>query len=301
VNSPPACDQVLTEGVAQSGNLTGPGDDGLYCISVETGDQALVTLDGPNTGADIDLYLKVGSAPTLTDYDVRGYTPFADEIAALTADSGGMLYIWVVSYSGNGGFSIQAQIDGAQPAQGQGSSVPKDETPLNVKGYIRDKTTGEKMTPNSFCIKIKNVGQFCYNSDSPDPNFENQISFLPGGAFIFVIPQAINTFTFTITDICGYGDLEKDFLENEITGVEFEVEVDPGSDCDGDGMSAGWEKQYGLGIWKNDADSDLDEDDFSNFEEYQAGTDPRAKSSKPQSQGTKSKAMPWIPLLLMDD
>jgi hypothetical protein len=46
----------------------------------------------------------------------------------------------------------------------------------------------------------------------------------------------------------------------------------------------------------NDASSDKDNDGYSNLREYLADTDPSDPNSKPSI-----KAMPWIPLLLLDD
>ncbi|MBI2438727.1 MAG: hypothetical protein HYV36_07950 [Lentisphaerae bacterium] len=50
---------------------------------------------------------------------------------------------------------------------------------------------------------------------------------------------------------------------------------------DGDGMSDYWESQNGLDPQKYDANLDLDGDDWSNFAEYQAGTNPNSASNYP--------------------
>lgn len=42
-------------------------------------------------------------------------------------------------------------------------------------------------------------------------------------------------------------------------------------------------------------DGDLDHDGWTNFEEYERGTDPNDADSHP------SKAMPWLQILLLDD
>jgi hypothetical protein len=65
-------------------------------------------------------------------------------------------------------------------------------------------------------------------------------------------------------------------------------------DDDNDGMSDEWELQYNLNPFVNDAAEDADGDGYSNIQEYRFGTDPNNPNSKP------SKAMPWIPLLLLD-
>jgi uncharacterized repeat protein (TIGR02543 family) len=66
-------------------------------------------------------------------------------------------------------------------------------------------------------------------------------------------------------------------------------------DSDNDEMPDSWEEQYGLNPFVNDASDDPDDDGFSNIQEYRANTDPKNPDSHP------SKAMPWIPLLLLDD
>lgn len=68
------------------------------------------------------------------------------------------------------------------------------------------------------------------------------------------------------------------------------------TDDDNDGMPDEWEKQYGLNPLVNDASDDPDADGFSNIQEYRANTDPKNAGSYPST-----KAMPWIPLLLLDD
>lgn len=53
-------------------------------------------------------------------------------------------------------------------------------------------------------------------------------------------------------------------------------------DTDGDGMKDKWEVQYGLNPnAADDADTDLDEDGFSNIEEYTATTDPKNPEAHP--------------------
>ena len=57
---------------------------------------------------------------------------------------------------------------------------------------------------------------------------------------------------------------------DEALGVNMEVPVD----SDHDGMSDLWEEEFGLSVGLDDGDLDLDEDGFSNLEEYLLGTDP---------------------------
>ena len=66
-------------------------------------------------------------------------------------------------------------------------------------------------------------------------------------------------------------------------------------DDDNDGMPDVWENQHGLNPFVDDASDDLDGDGWSNIEEYKRGTDPDDPGSHPIN------AMPWIPLLLLED
>jgi hypothetical protein len=82
----------------------------------------------------------------------------------------------------------------------------------------------------------------------------------------------------------------KDYQELIIYGTNL---VD--SDTDNDGMPDGWEVSYGLDPKGDDASDDFDGDGFSNLIEYRRETDPNDPNSYP------SVAMPWIPLLLLDN
>jgi len=73
---------------------------------------------------------------------------------------------------------------------------------------------------------------------------------------------------------------------------------DPGGwlDTDQDGMPDSWEDTYGLNPEDDkDALEDLDLDGYSNLREYRGGSDPTDHNSHP------AHAMPWVPLLLLDD
>jgi hypothetical protein len=80
----------------------------------------------------------------------------------------------------------------------------------------------------------------------------------------------------------------------------------PGTDIDEDNLPDDWEQQivdYNLNdeittIEQVLPEDDFDEDTHTNQSEYTNGTDPTDPNDPP---GSKSKAMPWIPLLLLGD
>lgn len=69
------------------------------------------------------------------------------------------------------------------------------------------------------------------------------------------------------------------------------------SDDDNDGMPDSFEIANGLDpLDPSDAGQDADADGFTNLEEFLAGSDPNDPGSVP-----RPKALPWLPLLLLDD
>ena len=89
------------------------------------------------------------------------------------------------------------------------------------------------------------------------------------------------------------GDLDGDLLDNI---SEFTNNTNPNNlDTDGDKMPDGWEVVNSLDPLLDDAQGDADGDGYTNLEEYQRQTDPDDPASHPV------KAMPWIPLLLLED
>lgn len=52
-------------------------------------------------------------------------------------------------------------------------------------------------------------------------------------------------------------------------------------DTDGDGLPDWWELEY-FGDLSQGADGDFDSDDYTNFEEYEAETDPTDPNDKPR-------------------
>ena len=81
---------------------------------------------------------------------------------------------------------------------------------------------------------------------------------------------------------CGQPILLKDDICRYCGATQPSDVVGEDWDTDGDGMPDVWEKKYGLNhVDPHDADSDADSDNFTNLEEFKAGTDPRNPASHP--------------------
>jgi len=96
-------------------------------------------------------------------------------------------------------------------------------------------------------------------------------------AFVPLYPGSNSPITYffivEVIDGCGINDNNV----NELTVVPL---VDPALDQDSDGMSNGFEQQYGLNPFDaGDATADLDGDGLSNLQEFLIGTDPTDKTS----------------------
>ena len=107
--------------------------------------------------------------------------------------------------------------------------------------------------------------------------------------------------SFTISD--SDGDGIEDIWDN-CPSVPNPVQTDTDDDGDGnacdadddnDGMPDDWEIANFLNPLVDDALDDADRDGYTNLEEYLEDTDPNDPPSPP------IQAMPWIPLLLLDD
>lgn len=85
----------------KTGSLSGTGCTATYSVGGFSKGYAFNS--GPD-GSDFDLYTKWNSPPTTSDYDARGYSGWAQEIAG-PAPGSGTLYSMVRSYSGSGEYA----------------------------------------------------------------------------------------------------------------------------------------------------------------------------------------------------
>ncbi len=153
---------VLTLGESRSDTLDGTGSSRYYRVQVEAGKHLFVSLDDLNDQGHNELYIKFGSAPTRSDYDVRYSANLAADQQIDVADTrGGTYYLLVYGElvpDAPADFTITAavpefSIEGLSPTYGgntgnvtvaiRGFSLPDDAAPVLV---APDRT---RITPSS--------------------------------------------------------------------------------------------------------------------------------------------------------
>ena len=122
-------------GKTVSGSL-GSGGTATYSFVLPVGvSSCTVTMDGPG-GADFDLYIRKGSAPTTSTYDYKAFTSSADEAITITDPSSGTYYVLVKAYSGSGSFTIrEMHVTGVAPTMTQVTNTG-DITGRTVRGSL---------------------------------------------------------------------------------------------------------------------------------------------------------------------
>jgi subtilisin family serine protease len=106
---------TLTSGVAKSATSAGSGGWVYFKIAVPTGRSSLaVTIDGPACGffscpADLDLFVRKTTKPTLTARDCSAETGSSDETCSVANPANAYYYIGVYTYSGSAtSFTVKA-------------------------------------------------------------------------------------------------------------------------------------------------------------------------------------------------
>ena len=98
----------LPIGELVSGSLKETGDAVHFKTSV--GNTLNIVLEGPQ-GVDFDIYVRKDQAPTINEYDYRGYASSANEKIMIHPVEPAEYYVMVRSYRGAGDFSIKAELD----------------------------------------------------------------------------------------------------------------------------------------------------------------------------------------------
>jgi hypothetical protein len=99
----------LTLDVSKTGSLAAANTQADFYVVVSSGATLTVTMTGPASGADFDLYVKLGAQPTTTVYDAKSTTSSTTETVSIT-NPAGTYYIMVYAYSGSGSFSVKASV-----------------------------------------------------------------------------------------------------------------------------------------------------------------------------------------------
>jgi len=235
----------------------------------------------------IELYRADGITPVVDPKDDGGEGE--DEVLEWICDADGVYYVKVRHYdrfaSGeNTEYDLQVYV------------------PIGpLTGFIGGTITNAYSSEPIEGVRIKTDGKI------------SALSF-SDGAYFMVHPAG----TFTITaEAPGYAPASfSGVLVGEGGTTIQNIALSYPNDSDGDGMPDWWEVQYfgnldrdGTGDWDGDGLIDLaefeygtnptnpdsDGDGFTDGDEVGAGTDPNDPQSHP------SRAMPWIPLLLLDD
>jgi vibriolysin len=105
---------TLTNGVAVTSIGASTGTWKHYKITVPSGQSSLAIVQSLGTG-DADLYVKLGSQPTLTSYNYRPYLTGNNETVNVTNPAAGDWYISIYAYSTFSGVSLKATYTGTAP------------------------------------------------------------------------------------------------------------------------------------------------------------------------------------------
>ncbi|WP_172560839.1 M4 family metallopeptidase [Vibrio parahaemolyticus] len=103
-----ACDAVsLSNGT--SSNIESASTGQWHCFTIDVpanGSDLTITTAGSN--GDADLYVKLGSAPSLSNYDCRSISSNSNEVCSFATPSEGTWHIGVYAYSGISNVSVTA-------------------------------------------------------------------------------------------------------------------------------------------------------------------------------------------------
>ena len=102
---PPPTDTVLTNGVAVTGLADSKDNQKNFTMDVPAGATNLTFNMAGGTG-DADLYVKFGSAPTLTSYDCRPFVGGNTEDCPIATAQAGTYHVMIVAFSTYSGVSL---------------------------------------------------------------------------------------------------------------------------------------------------------------------------------------------------
>jgi Zn-dependent metalloprotease len=153
--TPPAATVTLTNGVAVTGIGSSTGTWKHYKISVPTGQTSLAIVMSGGSG-DGDLYVRLGSQPTLSSYNYRPYLSGNNESVNVTNPAAGDWYISIYAYSTFASVTLKATYTGTvtPPActsvsgslSGTGANYYSAQYTSSVSGAHTGKLTGPSGT-----------------------------------------------------------------------------------------------------------------------------------------------------------
>jgi Zn-dependent metalloprotease len=112
--TPPAATITLTNGVAVTGIGASTGTWKHYKITVPASQTSLAIVQSGGTG-DADLYVRLGSQPTLTSYNYRPYLSGNAESVTVSNPAAGDWYISIYAYSTFASVTLKATYTGGTP------------------------------------------------------------------------------------------------------------------------------------------------------------------------------------------
>ncbi len=148
---------ALTNGVTASSSLGGTGQTEMWYIDVAT--NALSMRSVLTCGsADYDLYGKLGSEPTTSSYDWRGYTSGGEDVTHNNPGTG-RWYIMVRSYSGSGAYQLTVTVTYGSSGGGDGI-VKKYAVLVGVSDYkaISDLSYCDEDVTDWYYHLVNNLG-----------------------------------------------------------------------------------------------------------------------------------------------
>ena len=155
----------LQNGVPVTGlSATTGNQTQVYTVQIPAGASNLVISESGGTG-DADLYVKFGSAPTLSSYDCRPYLTGNSESCTFSAPQAGTYYVMLNAYQGFSGVSLKATWDTSGGGGGGGQLLgnPGFETgsasPWTMSsGTLCDSSCGESPHSGTYYAYLDGYG-----------------------------------------------------------------------------------------------------------------------------------------------
>ncbi len=132
-SNPPGGDNILENGVAETGLSGATGSETRYTISVPAGATDLSFVMSGGSG-DADLYVRFGAAPTTGTYDCRPWLNGNNETCTISNVQAGTYHVMIRGYSSFSGVSVVANYTEASTGPG----APKSGSASNLSGAANE-------------------------------------------------------------------------------------------------------------------------------------------------------------------